>query len=149
MNLFELVAEVWSRGGELRTVDGRIRYGGPPLAPDDPIRTTVVEHRDALLTLADEHERRREKQDSIIGQLWALPPDDSSPPPSDELWHALGVAKLALEIIRQRLHGVVDGEPVDAHDAALAWAELGYAQETIGRLFDRDAAAVRQGGGGS
>ncbi len=59
MNLFELAAEVWSRGGELRAVDGRIRYRGPELAADDPIRAAIAEHRDALLALTAEHERGR------------------------------------------------------------------------------------------
>ena len=58
MNLFELAAEVWSRGGELRAADGRIRYRGPQLAPDDPIRAAIAEHRDALLALGAEYERR-------------------------------------------------------------------------------------------
>ena len=58
MTLFDLAAEVWSRGGELRVVDGRIRYRGPELAPDDPIRAAIAEHRDALLALAAEHARR-------------------------------------------------------------------------------------------
>ncbi len=58
MTLFELAAEVWSCGGELRAVEGRIRYRGPELAPDDPIRAAIVAHRDALVALAAEHERR-------------------------------------------------------------------------------------------
>jgi hypothetical protein len=63
MTLDELAAEVWSRGGELRAVDGRIRYRGPNLAPDDPIRAGVREHRDALLALAAEHERGRTSEE--------------------------------------------------------------------------------------
>ena len=58
MTVFELAADVWSRGGELRAVEGRIRYRGPELAPDDPIRASILEHRDALLAIAAEHERR-------------------------------------------------------------------------------------------
>ena len=42
MNLLELAAAVWSRGGELRAAGGRIRYRGPELAPDDPIRAAIV-----------------------------------------------------------------------------------------------------------
>ncbi len=52
MTIDELAVEVWSRGGELHAVNGRIRYRGPTLAPDDPIRAGVVEHRDSLLALA-------------------------------------------------------------------------------------------------
>jgi hypothetical protein len=64
MTLFELAAAVWSRGGELRAANGRIRYRGPELAADDPIRVAIAEHRDALLALAAEHERRQEARDS-------------------------------------------------------------------------------------
>ncbi len=64
MTLFELAAEVWSRGGELRAVDGRIRYRGPELAADDPIRAAIVEHRAELLALAAEHERSRQPRQS-------------------------------------------------------------------------------------
>jgi hypothetical protein len=59
MTLFELAAEVWSRGGELRAIDGRVRYRSPELAADDPIRAAIAEHRDALLALAVEYERRQ------------------------------------------------------------------------------------------
>ena len=58
MTIEELAHAVWSGGGELRAVDGRIRYRGPALAPDDPIRAAIVEHRDALLALAADYERR-------------------------------------------------------------------------------------------
>ena len=68
MTLFELAAEVWSRGGELRAVAGRIRYRGLELAADDPIRAAIVEHRDALLALAAEHERRREARHRAAGE---------------------------------------------------------------------------------
>ena len=60
MDLLDLVAGVWSRGGELRAVNGRVRYCGPRLAPNDPIRAAIAEHRAALLALAEEYERRQE-----------------------------------------------------------------------------------------
>ncbi len=59
MTLDELAAAVFERGGRLVLRDGRIRYYGPALATDDPIRAGVREHRDALLALAAEHERRQ------------------------------------------------------------------------------------------
>ncbi len=68
MTLLELVAEVWSRGGELRAVDGHVRYRGPRLAPDDPIRAAIVEHRDALLAVAAEYEREREARLSATAE---------------------------------------------------------------------------------
>ena len=64
MDLLELAAAVWSCGGELRAVDGRIRYRGPELGPDDPIRAAIAEHRDELLALAAEHERSRQLRQS-------------------------------------------------------------------------------------
>ena len=62
MTLDELAAAVFERGGRLVLVEGRIRYHGPPLAADDPIRAAVREHRDELVRLATEYERRQEAQ---------------------------------------------------------------------------------------
>ncbi len=49
MTLDELAAAVFERGGRLVLRDGRIRYYGPMLAADDPIRAGVREHRDGLI----------------------------------------------------------------------------------------------------
>ena len=51
MTADELVASVRGRGGRLVLRDGRIRYYGPTLAADDPIRVCVREHRDELVRL--------------------------------------------------------------------------------------------------
>ena len=54
----ELVAAVLERGGDLVLRGGRLRYYGPPLATDDPIRAAVREHRDELVRLLTPAPRR-------------------------------------------------------------------------------------------
>ena len=51
MTLDELVRAILDRGGDVVLRDGRIRYYGPTLAPDDPIRAGVREHRGALIAM--------------------------------------------------------------------------------------------------
>ncbi len=51
MTADELMAAVLERGGHLALRAGRIRYYGPPLVADDPIRAGVREHRDELVHL--------------------------------------------------------------------------------------------------
>ena len=58
MTLDELAHAVWDRGASLYAVAGGIRYVGPALAADDPIRAAIVEHRDALLALEADYRRR-------------------------------------------------------------------------------------------
>lgn len=69
MTVYELVAAIWARGGELRVVDGRVRYRGPLLAPDDSLRAAIVEHRAALLAVAEDYEARR----GALGRYEAVP----------------------------------------------------------------------------
>ncbi len=51
MTLDELVRAILDRDGDVVLRDGRIRYYGPTLAPDDPIRAGVREHRGALIAM--------------------------------------------------------------------------------------------------
>ena len=74
MTLDELAHAVRNRGGELRLNDGRIRYCGPPLAFDDPIRAAVVVHRDELIRLALDWEVARGRRGASVHAVLAAEP---------------------------------------------------------------------------
>ena len=62
LTLDQLAHEVWRRGGELRLVDGRLRYRGSTLAPDDPLAVALGAHRDALIRLATDWEAAAQRR---------------------------------------------------------------------------------------
>lgn len=51
MTIDELLGALRDRDAFLYVEAGALRYGGPRLAPDDPIRAAIAEHRPLLVEL--------------------------------------------------------------------------------------------------